>query len=272
MAYHVELQFAARTDTGLVRSHNEDSVALSPAHGLAILADGMGGYQAGEIASGIATGILRESLEDRLQNFGWTLRPNRSRYLQQMVVESIEHANIAIYEAARSELQYGGMGTTLVMALFHNDKAIIAHVGDSRAYRLRQGEVDLITRDHSLLQEQIDAGLIDPEWARFAPNRNLVTRAVGVNYGVEVEIQEQQTEAGDVYLLCSDGLSDMLSTQEISEILARPDSDLEATCGALIQRANDNGGRDNISVILIKVESRNAETKGLLGQLMNWVK
>src|ERR1035437_5148872 len=112
MAYHVELQFAAKTDTGLVRSHNEDSVALSPAHGLAILADGMGGYQAGEVASGIATGILKESLEDSLQNFGWTLRPNRSRYLQQMVVESVEHANIAIYEAAHRELQYGGTGTT----------------------------------------------------------------------------------------------------------------------------------------------------------------
>jgi protein phosphatase len=272
MAYHVELQFAARTDTGLVRSHNEDSIALSLAYGLAILADGMGGYQAGEVASGIATGILKESLEERLQNFGWALRPNRSKYLQQMLVESVEHANIAIYEAARSELKYGGMGTTLVMALFHSDKAIIAHVGDSRAYRLRQGELDLITRDHSLLQEQIDAGLIDPEWARFAPNRNLVTRAVGVNYGVEVEIQEHLTEADDVYLLCSDGLSDMLSTQEISEILTRPDTDLEATCNALIKRANDNGGRDNVSVILIKVESRNAETKGLFGQLMNWVR
>src|SRR3954447_11201332 len=103
MAYHVELQFAAKTDTGLVRSHNEDSVAISASHGLAILADGMGGYQAGEVASGIATGILKETLEDRLENFGWTLRHNRSKHLQQMVVESVEHANIAIYEAARSE-------------------------------------------------------------------------------------------------------------------------------------------------------------------------
>lgn len=272
MAYQVELQFASKTDTGLIRSHNEDSVALSPARGLAILADGMGGYNAGEVASGIATAILKESLEDRLLNFPWNLRANCSKYLQQLVVESVEHANVAIYEAARSEPQYEGMGTTLVLALFHHDRITVAHVGDSRTYRLRHGVLELITRDHSLLQEQIDAGLIDPEWARFSPNRNLVTRAVGVNYSVDVEIHDHMTEAGDTYLLCSDGLSDMLSTEEIGEILTGVESDLEATCDALVQRANDNGGRDNTSVILVKVQSSNAEASGFLGRMLNWVK
>ena len=272
MAHQVELQFAAATDTGLIRAHNEDSIAISSARGLAILADGMGGYNAGEVASGIATAILKESLENGLENFPWNLGANRASYLQQLVVESIDHANIAIYETARNDPQYAGMGTTLVMALFHHDKITVAHVGDSRAYRLRHGTLELITRDHSLLQEQIDAGLIDPESARFSPNRNLVTRAVGVNYVVDVEIHDHLTEAGDVYLLCSDGLSDMLSTQEISEILTAMDADLETISDALVQRANDNGGRDNTSVILIKVQSNQTETKRLFRQILDWGK
>ncbi len=272
MAYQVELQFASKTDTGLVRAHNEDSVALSPGHGLAILADGMGGYNAGEVASSIATTILKESLEKQLADFPWNLRSNRSKYLQQLVIGSVENANLAIYEASRSEPQYSGMGTTLVVAVFHHDKITIAHVGDSRAYRLRQGVLELITRDHSLLQEQIDIGLIDPEWARFSPHRNLVTRAVGVNDEVDVEIHDHSTAVGDLYLLCSDGLSDMLATEEIREILNAVDFSLEAKCEALVQRANDNGGRDNTSVILVNVQSNRAETGGLLGRMFNWVK
>ena len=272
MAYQVELQFASKTDTGLIRSHNEDSVALSHECGLAILADGMGGYNAGEVASSIATAILKESLEERLRDFPWTFRANRGRYLQQLITETVEHANVAIYDAARSEPQYSGMGTTLVVAVFHHDKIAVAHVGDSRAYRLRQGLLEPITRDHSLLQEQIDAGLIDPEWARFSPHRNLVTRAVGVNYGVEVEIHDYVTEAGDLYLLCSDGLSDMLSTDEISGILNDIDLSIDERCDALVQRANDNGGRDNTSVILINVQSNSVEANGFLGRMLSWVK
>lgn len=272
MAYHVELQFAAKTDTGLTRPHNEDSIAISPAYGLAILADGMGGYNAGEVASGIASAIVRESLEEQLRNYVSSARPNSTKYFQQLVVEAVERANTAILEAARSEPQYAGMGTTLVAALCHHDKIIIAHVGDSRAYRVRQGELSLITRDHSMLQEQIDAGLVEPEQARFSPNRNLITRAVGVDFDVDVEIHEHTTRVGDVYLLCSDGLSDMMSTQEISEIVNQPGASLVSTCDALVARANGNGGRDNISVILIKIQSHNPEIEGLFGRIKNWVK
>jgi serine/threonine protein phosphatase PrpC len=272
MAYQVELQFAAKTDTGLTRSHNEDSVSLSPAYGLAILADGMGGYNAGEVASSIATSILKETLEERLHTYKWSREGNRSKYVHQLMVESVERANAAIFEAARREPQYSGMGTTLVAALCYHDKIMIAHVGDSRVYRLRQGELSLITRDHSLLQEQIDAGLIEPELARFSPNRNLITRAVGVDNDVQVEIHEHMSRADDIYLLCSDGLSDMLSSLEISNILKSPFGDLAATCDALVARANVNGGRDNISVILIKIQSYNAETAGLLGRMLSWVK
>ncbi|MDB5764869.1 MAG: Stp1/IreP family PP2C-type Ser/Thr phosphatase, partial [Herminiimonas sp.] len=164
MAYQeVELEFALKTDTGLVRSHNEDSIAISTACGIAILADGMGGYSAGEVASGIATAVLKEALEERLQNQQLDMRSYRSKRIQQMVVEAIVHTNNSIIEAARMEPRYSGMGTTLVMAFFHHDKVTIAHVGDSRAYRLRQNQLVQITRDHSLLQEQIDAGLISME-------------------------------------------------------------------------------------------------------------
>jgi serine/threonine protein phosphatase PrpC len=272
MPYQVELAFAARTDTGLVRAHNEDSVAVSADHGFAILADGMGGYNAGEVASGIATSVLKESLEQRLRSQQWEIRLNRSKRIQQMLVESIVHANDSIFEAAHIDPRNSGMGTTLVLTLFHHDKVTVAHVGDSRAYRLRKGELTQITRDHSMLQEQIDAGLISEEAARFAQNRNLITRAMGVDHNVDVEIHEHQTEAGDIYLLCSDGLSDMLSKQQILEAALAAKGNLENACDALIKKANENGGRDNISIILIKVQSDNTESSGLIGRVLNWVR
>jgi serine/threonine protein phosphatase PrpC len=272
MANNIGLEFAAKTHTGLVRPQNEDAIALSPACGYAILADGMGGYNAGEVASGIATSILKESLEDGLNRLQDQLLSNRGRQIHHLMVESIQRANSAVVEAARIEPEYQGMGTTLVAALFDQDKVTIAHVGDSRAYRFRQGELTQLTKDHSLLQEQIDAGLINPEWARFSQNKNLVTRAVGVDHEMEVEIHDHNTEPGDVYLLCSDGLSDMLAAEEIHDALAGWKSSLERACDVLVQRANDNGGHDNISVILIKVQSKNAETGGLFDRILNWVK
>ena len=271
MAYHVELQIAAKTDTGLVRSHNEDSIAHSHEYGLVILADGMGGYNAGEVASSIATSTLKETVEGQLRSSDWVARSNQSKYIQQLLVGSVERANSAILDAARAEPQFSGMGTTLVAAVFHQNKLTVAHVGDSRVYRLRRGELALITRDHSLLQEQIDAGMIDPELARFSSNRNLITRAVGVDHLVEVEIHDHLTQSGDVYLLCSDGLSDMLSMQEIGEILNKTASDLELTCDALVARANKNGGRDNTSVILITVQSNQVSASKLPERALNWI-
>jgi PPM family protein phosphatase len=271
MAYLVELGFAAKTDAGLVRSHNEDSIEVSLVHGLAILADGMGGYNAGEVASGIATAVVKELLEDQLQN---QLEDGRKhdKYLHASIVEAIQHANDAIIKTARKESQYSGMGTTLVLALFYHDKVTVAHVGDSRAYRFRHARLEQITRDHSLVQEQIDAGLLTPEWAQFSNNKNLITRAVGIDYEIDVEIHDHVIEVGDIYLLCSDGLSDMLSSQEISDILNSLDSSLEMACDTLVYKANDNGGRDNISIILIKVQAIEVETEGLFGRILSWIK
>lgn len=274
MAHHLGLEFAAKTDTGLVRSHNEDCIATSPAHGLVILADGMGGYKAGEVASGIAVTILKETLTDGVSRLlsGQHEAQLQSGSIHQLMDEAIHRANNAILEAALAEPRYDGMGTTLVTALFHGDMVTIAHVGDSRAYRLRQGELMQITKDHSLLQEQLDAGLISLECAQFSAIKNLVTRAVGVGPDMEVEIHDHHIQAGDLYLLCSDGLSDMLLDQEICEVLKNRQLSLETTCDVLVRQANDHGGRDNISVIL--VEARLAEphsSESLLGRMLRWI-
>jgi protein phosphatase len=267
MAYKLELEFAGKTDTGMVRSHNEDAIHISPEYGFVILADGMGGYNAGEIASSMAVEATRQVLETGLSQLSGRKRDQR---LHQLVTEAIQQANTAVITAAHDNVQYDGMGTTIVAALFHGNKLTVAHVGDSRAYRIRQGELVQITRDHSLVQEQIDAGLVDPAWAPYAQNRNLVTRAVGVDPGMQVELHEHQMEEGDLYLICSDGLSDMLAANEFHEIIEKSGAELSSLCEALIQQANTNGGHDNISVILAKVGKLPRPKSGILGRLLNW--
>jgi PPM family protein phosphatase len=272
MANNVDLKFAGITDSGLVRSQNEDAIAISPDHGCAVLADGMGGYNAGEIASGMATAVIKDLLEQGIGTTAGTDEATQAsgRRINDLLIEAIQRANTIIFEAARAEPEYHGMGTTLVAAVFQGDKVTVAHVGDSRAYRLRQNDLARITRDHSLLQEQIDAGLIDPALARYSHTKNLVTRAVGVAMYIDVEIHDHYLQSGDVYLFCSDGLSDMLSDDEISEILVRQ-GELEPACRALVQKANDNGGFDNISVILVRVLAVSAQPPSLLGRILNWV-
>ncbi len=271
MAFHVELEFASKTDTGMVRSHNEDAIAISPQCSFAILADGMGGYNAGEVASSIATSVLKESLEAQLSGRSWNSRFGRTRRLHQIVAESIAHTNASIIEAARLEPSYTGMGTTLVTALFHHDKVTIAHIGDSRIYRVRGNEIQQLTRDHSLLQEQIDAGLLTEQDAQFSQHRNLITRAMGVDDTVEVDIQDHTTRQNDIYVLCSDGLSDMLGADEIVDTLARNRLELHASCNLLVEKANANGGKDNISVVLIRVNSKTPDLPNLLRRAQTWI-
>lgn len=265
MAFHVELEFAAKSHTGLVRSHNEDAVAISHKCGFAVLADGMGGYNAGEVASGIATSVLKETLEERLSSEAWDGRFNRSRRLHQIIKESIAHANESIIEAARLEPSYIGMGTTLVAALFYYDQVTIAHIGDSRVYRVRENEIVQLTRDHSLLQEQIDAGLLSEDEARFSQNRNLITRAMGVDEAVQVELNDFPTEENDIYILCSDGLSDMVSAQDIAILVNGYRDELALACDELINLANDKGGRDNISVVLVKITTKQNNSSSRIG-------
>ncbi|MED5620681.1 Stp1/IreP family PP2C-type Ser/Thr phosphatase [Ideonella sp. BN130291] len=243
-------EFFSATDTGRARSNNEDSVALDTGAQLAVLADGMGGYNAGEVASGMLTAFIKAELGRWLQEAGAQASDVEVRRAMDICVDN---ANRAIFNAANSNPQYAGMGTTLVLAVFREGRLLVGHVGDSRAYRFRGGKLVQITRDHSLLQEQIDAGLITPEQAAFSANKNLVTRAVGVEDTVLLETHQHELQPGDVYLMCSDGLSDMLDDAAIAQVLQMYDS-IEAAGAALIDAANDAGGKDNIAVILVRVQ------------------
>jgi protein phosphatase len=268
----VELAFAARTDTGRMRKRNEDAIVVSQQHGIAILADGMGGYNAGDVASSIAAATMMEVLESQLPH---VIQNRRSwgKQIRDMLIDAADKANHAIQAAAHDNPHYSGMGTTIVAALFHHDKVMVAHAGDSRFYRWRDDELTLLTRDHSLMQEQIDAGMLSAEEARSSPNRNLITRALGVEERVELDVREYGTAVGDIYLMCSDGLSDMLSSEEIAGLLKRSRNDIDAACDALIWQANANGGRDNVSVIFASIASVQAEKpERLIDRLRNWLR
>jgi protein phosphatase len=249
------LDVANRSDPGMVRAHNEDAVFVDAA-GLAILADGMGGYNAGEVASGIAVNVIKEGLLPELisgRDLSKVDVHTGLTHAALLLQQQIAAANKGIYEAAQNRPECAGMGTTVVAAVFHGNRVSIAHIGDSRCYRLRGERFEQLTRDHSLLQEQIDSGQITAEQARFSLNKNLVTRALGIEAIVPAEISEYRVEADDIYLLCSDGLTDMVDTDVVHGIVDEQRSTLEGAATQLIELANQNGGRDNISVILTRV-------------------
>ena len=256
-------EFCIRTDPGLARENNEDSVALDEPTRLGILADGMGGYNAGEIASGMATTFIKSELGRWLSQAG---RHANSREVRRAMEICVDNANRSIFNAANSNPQYSGMGTTLVLGVFQDGKLVLGHIGDSRCYRLRAGEIAQITKDHSLLQEQIDAGLITPEQALTSLNKNLVTRALGVEDAVLLEVNEHKVEPGDLYLMCSDGLSDMLEDDAIAKLLLVEET-LDQKVAHLIDAANANGGRDNISVLLA-FASTGSKKRGLISRLL----
>jgi protein phosphatase len=244
----MEIEFFSATDTGRSRSNNEDSVRVDASCSLVVLADGMGGYNAGEVASQMATSLIQGEMSRWLSQAASGASDSDVRRAMTLCVDK---ANLAIFNAARHNPQQSGMGTTLVMGVFRGDGVLMGHVGDSRAYRVRGGAITQITRDHSLLQEQIDAGLISPEQAAFSANKNLVTRAVGVESNVQLELNRHDVQAGDIFVLCSDGLSDMVDDARIAELLCSCET-LEAGGAALIDAANQAGGKDNISVILAR--------------------
>ena len=210
-------KFCAKTDTGRARDNNEDSIVFDEETSLAVLADGMGGYNAGEIASGMATAFIKSELSRWLTEAG---EGAKSKDVRRALEICVDNANLSIYNSANSNAHYAGMGTTLVVAVFRDDKLMVGHIGDSRCYRARKGEFEQITKDHSLLQEQIDAGLITKEQSVNSSIKNLVTRALGVEESVLLEINEYAVEVGDIYLLCSDGLSDMADDPSIARIVS----------------------------------------------------
>ncbi|WP_028604861.1 Stp1/IreP family PP2C-type Ser/Thr phosphatase [Ottowia thiooxydans] len=245
----MQFEFSALTDVGRHRKNNEDAVLIEADHGLVILADGMGGYNAGEVASALAVDVIARELKPGLTKSGEFVDV---RSLRRAMEVCVSNANRAIFEAAQTQEACAGMGTTLVMAASLGQSLLIGHAGDSRAYRWREGVLMQLTRDHSLLQEQLDSGLITAEQAAVSPHRNLVTRALGVEENVLLDIQAFNVLPGDTYLLCSDGLTDMLTDSQIAEVLtAVPQADLRAT--RLVERANANGGHDNVTVALMQV-------------------
>lgn len=267
------LEMVVRSDPGLIRSHNEDAVFADAALGIAILADGMGGYKAGEVASGMATTLLATSFSRFIPTHtAASVGYCDVDFVERYIAEEVAMANAAIFSSSQTQPQYAGMGTTLVLAWFYDNRMSVAHVGDSRLYRLRGESFEQLTRDHSLLQEQLDSGMITPEEARYSLNKNLVTRALGVDSDVETEIHAYDLQAGDIVMLCSDGLNDMVEDDEIALTLETLGGNLALAAEQLIHMANDNGGRDNISVILIKVRGDFSSPKGWWHKLLARVK
>jgi protein phosphatase len=267
-----KIDFGELTDTGRVREHNEDMIGSRPDIGLMVLADGMGGYNAGEVASGIAVQIVTELATDGATREKQEEIDPHSGLMRQSIVlrDAVYRSNKIIYQTAQSQTHCEGMGTTIVACMCCDNKVSIAHVGDSRAYRLRDGNLDQITADHSLLQELVDRGFYSEEEAQRSTNRNYVTRALGVEPTVEVEVHEHDVRPGDTYLLCSDGLSDMVEDDDIHLTISTFNASLDVVGQQLVDLANDHGGRDNISVMLAQVKEPFPVKKGLLVRIANW--
>ena len=235
------------TDTGVVRTENEDSIGTRPEAGLAVLADGMGGHQAGEVASKLAVDTIIKYLTD-------AYAADRKESLSKRISEAIRRANATIFDSAHQHEEYAGMGSTIVTAMFRNGELVVGHVGDSRLYRYRNGKLEQLTEDHSVIQELVNRGLFTPEEARASIGKNLVTRALGVDAEVLVDVNAMPLEANDLYLLCSDGLNDVVPDDDIAQILATQSANLYTAAFKLVTLANQRGGPDNVSVILIRQE------------------
>ncbi len=263
---HVEL-----SDTGRVRDHNEDAIGCVQDIGLWVLADGMGGYNAGEVASGIAVKTIIDLVAEACQRENRADIESGTGYMRQTIVlrDAIHRANKIINQTAKSQPQCEGMGTTLVACLFYDNRVSIAHVGDSRLYRMRDNRFEQITMDHSLLQELVDRGFYSQEEASRSTNRNYVTRALGVEPSVEVEVQEIDVLKGDFILMCSDGLPDMVEDEDIHLTISTFNNNIDTIGQQLIKLANDNGGRDNVSVILVRVVDAFPASAGLMAKVRN---
>src|SRR6187399_2829778 len=252
----VALDVASLSHPGMVRSHNEDAIFVEGAAGIAVLADGMGGYNAGEVASGIAVNVVTNGMMPELSSGRELSKIDIQSGLTHaalLLQQQIASANKGIYEAAQARPECAGMGTTIVSAVFCGNRVSIGHIGDSRCYRLRGEKFVLLTHHHSLLQEQIDSGQITAEQAKYSLNKNLVTRALGIEAIVPADIAEYRLEPNDIYLLCSDGLTDMVDPEVIQSVVDDKRTELAQAAAELVDLANQNGGRDNVSVILVRV-------------------
>lgn len=254
----MKLICAGITDVGCAREHNEDDFYLSEGdEALCIVADGMGGHSSGEVASAMAIRaivdyyretISEEEKQEEEEEGDEDVDPDGFR-----LAEALKTANKAVFRAASTDAALDGMGTTIVSGYFTEEGVFVAHIGDSRAYRYRNGNLEQLTPDHSLANEYVRMGILAKEDVEFFPYKNVITRACGLAEQVEVDLQFEAVEPGDLYIFCTDGLSDMVPDREILPIL-QEETDLEKLCNRLVDRAKENGGDDNITVILARVE------------------
>jgi len=243
------------TDTGMVRENNEDAIGFDSKLGLVVLADGMGGHRGGEIASGLTVEKIIDTVQQNLPAIEpGQADPDSGLSLESSCIqEAVESVNQLVFKTAKDRPELNGMGSTVVVLLFHNNTLTLAHIGDSRCYRFRGDNLEQITKDHSLNQELIDRGFYTPEEARKSKNKNMITRALGIGRTVVADIQEDKVKIGDIYLLCSDGLTDLVEDEYISLTIKKFSDNPEEAAKQLIAKANENGGRDNVSVMLCQI-------------------
>ena len=266
------LEISGLTDAGIVRDHNEDAIGSAADIGLVILADGMGGHNAGEIASEMAVSSIVDALHNSIPHTHTATIDEESGFSHGtlLIHDAIQKANREIHEAANDQPHCQGMGTTLVAALYYEDRVTVANVGDSRLYRVRSNQLEQVTTDHTLLQELVDRGFYTKEEAEASLNRNVITRALGTEPTVQVDLQEEIILPGDLYLLCSDGLNDMISDEKILTTLRMFGGNLDKIGEELIRQANAAGGRDNVSVILVRPKISRSAIKGWLSKIVAW--
>ncbi len=251
---------AAKTDVGQKRQGNEDRFCLDPALGLYVVADGMGGHAAGEVASRLAVETIQEWMGKYLSGADAAIMgpaDAAGSAEANFLLSSIRLANRIIFDSAKDRREYTGMGTTVVAVLAQDDRFVLAHVGDSRIYRIRRDHIIQVSRDHSFVQQQVDNGMMSAAEAHQSQYRHMITRALGLKEIVDVELSEQPARAGDVLVLCSDGLSDLLDDEEILAAVQDHGNDLDQVCQALVDRANAKGGDDNITVLVVQARAEN---------------
>jgi len=256
---------AAKTDVGQKRQGNEDRFCLDPTLGLYVVADGMGGHAAGEVASRLAVETIQEWMEKYLSGADTAIvgsAPAAASPGANFLLSSIRLANRIIFDAAKDRREYAGMGTTVVAVLAQDDRFVLAHVGDSRIYQIRGDRIVQVSRDHSFVQQQLDNGMMSAEEAHQSQYRHMITRALGLKESVDVDLTEQPARPGDVLLLCSDGLSDLLDDQEILAAVQEHGDALDRVCQALVDRANSKGGDDNITVLAVRAQAGNGVDSG----------
>jgi serine/threonine protein phosphatase PrpC len=251
----IPVQVAGETNVGMKRNHNEDTFSVIEGENLFVVCDGMGGHASGEVASQMAVETLKNFFRDTREDaeLTWPFKMDRSRrYEENRLITGIKLANLRIHEASKRDTKYHGMGTTITATYFVEDGVYLAHVGDSRIYRIRDGKIEQITEDHSLLNDYIKMKKLTQAEIDNFPHKNVIVRALGMKESVKVDTFFDQPRSGDVFLLCSDGLSGEVPDEKMAEIFNASSADLQITCRELIAEANRNGGHDNITVVLVR--------------------